>query len=121
MKNIIQNSALTIFSIAISLLALEVIARLSDNEYRLENFVALKRDLLQSAYPARYDPLLGWVPLPGAHNFNIWGKRSQSKMIQLDLMVEILRRAKQHLKSSPMEHPIPSVTKSMIQKHGQHY
>ncbi len=75
MKRFMQNAALTVTSLVVVFLVLEFGLRIAAGEYRFISFLGEERTLFKSAYPTRYDPLLGWVPRVGkTTSENVWGK-----------------------------------------------
>jgi hypothetical protein len=73
-RDLVANLLLAAVSVGATLVALEVGARAYKGEYRWANFATERVDLLRSAYPVSFDPLLGWIPRPGTSGQdNIWG------------------------------------------------
>src|SRR5262249_13314427 len=65
---------LAIMSTSLTLLALEVLARAYDRNFRLVSARSFSVNLLQSAYPASFHPQLGHVPRSGfSSSDNQWG------------------------------------------------
>ena len=72
MKNIIINITLALASLLFTLFVLEIGARVYENEFGFKNFFAERHSLFQSAYPAKFDAELGWIPKKGNHPENVW-------------------------------------------------
>jgi hypothetical protein len=72
MKNTIINLSVSIVSLLVTLIVLEVGTRVLRGEYHFDNFLELRLSLFRSAYPARFDGQLGWVPEVGNHPKNFW-------------------------------------------------
>ncbi len=75
MKNKVGNICLSVLSILLTILALEIGARTYKGEFSFHNFLELHRDLFRSAYPAIFDKELGWIPKKGFHKKNVWNTR----------------------------------------------
>lgn len=73
MRGALQNALLALASVLITMLLLELGARVWEGEYGLCNFREQKINLFRSAYPAAPDAELGWIPKPGAKGTrNFW-------------------------------------------------
>ena len=72
MRKKVINVSISILSLICTLLALEVAARSSMNEWGFYNFLELQRDLFRSAYPVDFDNELGWTPKQGNHQNKVW-------------------------------------------------
>lgn len=69
----VSSWIIVIVSISSTLFVLEIAARVYKREFTFKNFPAEKQELFRSAYPAAYDPELGWVPKEGfSGRRNIW-------------------------------------------------
>ena len=74
MKSRLINCCLVLMSVSMALMALEIAVRVYTNDFGFNNRLGRLRNLFRSAYPAAYDPVLGWVPRAGtAGSDNIWG------------------------------------------------
>lgn len=75
MKSKFLNIGISIVSILLMLLVMEVAARIYKSEYSFKNFLDEKSMFFRSAYPAEFDPeLLGWIPKKSVSNKeNVWG------------------------------------------------
>ena len=75
MKKFAANTMLTLASLLLLFLVLEIGLRIAAGEFRFISFLGVERTLFASAYPSRHDPLLGWVPREGkTTRENVWGK-----------------------------------------------
>lgn len=75
MKNKLVNVLLLVFSTCFTLVVLEIGVRVYKSEFSFHNFIEQKRTILQSAYPAKYDKEVGWIPKEGYHPKNAWNTR----------------------------------------------
>ncbi len=74
--DIIKKIALSIISIVIMFVCLELVARAYKGEWHWKNFWLAERDFVRSAYPVQFDKRLGWIPAAGASGSkNIWGSK----------------------------------------------
>lgn len=69
------NVLLLAISCILTVLGLEFGARIYKWEWGTQNFAAEQHDILRAAYPAQFDPLLGWAPRPGSTGRNLWNTR----------------------------------------------
>ncbi len=78
-RDILEKTGLVVTSVALVLLIAEAATRIGSDEvglFTIRNFAESKLTLFQSAYPAAYDPELGWAPKPGfSSNYNVWKTR----------------------------------------------
>jgi hypothetical protein len=75
MRDKVINTLLVLLSSLFTILVLEIGIRIYNSEFRLDNFLELKRDLFRSAYPTQFDTELGWIPKKGDHPANIWNTK----------------------------------------------
>lgn len=74
MKGKFLNILLSIASVLIAFVVLELAARIYKGEFHFKNFLDEKTIFLRSARPAQYDPELGWIPKVGTSGKeNEWG------------------------------------------------
>ena len=70
MKRLFQNISVSIFSLLLIFIILELAIRIVKGEYTFKNFTERKL-----SFPYQYDPYLGWIPKEGHwENQNIHGK-----------------------------------------------
>lgn len=75
-KNIILKLSLSVFSLFLMLMFLELGVRIYKHEFRCRNFWLLERDFVSSAYPVQFDSRLGWIPKARASGKdNVWGSK----------------------------------------------
>ncbi|MEQ9503858.1 MAG: hypothetical protein RIT81_43790 [Deltaproteobacteria bacterium] len=78
-RDVFEKIGLVLASIVFFLLAAELGARALSDEvdtFAFKNFALSKLLLFQSAFPASYDPELGWIPTPGySSSRNQWNKK----------------------------------------------
>jgi hypothetical protein len=76
-RNALSIGLVVFLSTGFTLLALEAVFRLRSESFfdgPSKHFSGYRLELLESSYPATYDPLLGYVLTPGAHGKrNFWG------------------------------------------------
>jgi hypothetical protein len=74
LKEVAGKILLSLISLILSLLCLEVGVRAYFGEFAARNFWLEQHDLLRSAYPVEFSPTLGWIPKAGsAARPNLWG------------------------------------------------
>lgn len=74
MKRILSRLVISLASLILTLIFLEICARVYKSEYEFVNFWELTRDLFGSGYPTEFHERLGWVPKQGfAGKENMWG------------------------------------------------
>lgn len=75
-RDLAEKLVLVLASVVFFLLVAELVVRATSDEidtFTFKNFALSKLSLFQSAFPASYDPELGWVPTPGyASTRNVW-------------------------------------------------
>lgn len=64
---------LLLVSVVVTLLLCEGLARVWYGEYGFRNYPLARQSLLRRAYPAEFDPVLGYRLRPGRHAENPWG------------------------------------------------
>ena len=81
MKNIIINLILLFFSLLCVFFAIETIERLrsEDNFFKFQNLISVGNNLLETAYPLKFDSKLGWstktIHDPHDHNIVMFGNK----------------------------------------------
>lgn len=71
-----MNILLSIISILICALFLEIGTRIYKSDFQHKNFLLEKLKLYNLAYPAEFDSTLGWIPKRGQYEQDTWGKKA---------------------------------------------
>jgi len=74
-KTIVSNALLVLASIVVTLVLLELGARMYTGDWVFRNILENHIRLLMTAYPARYDETLGWAAKSGVSEHNASGAR----------------------------------------------